>query len=83
MLHKKQLQKDSPEHFFVSGTDKYFPTSFWWFLSVLLPYWKEIILCLRNLAVLIEDALKLCLGDKLTIFVSHQVKQLLNGGGRL
>ena len=22
--------------------DKYFPTSFWWSLSVLLPYWEEI-----------------------------------------
>ena len=33
----KQLQKDSPEHFFVAGMDKYFPTSFWWSLSVLFP----------------------------------------------
>ena len=32
---------------------------------------------------LIEDALKLCLGGKLTIFTSHQVKQLLNGRGHL
>ena len=23
--------------------DKYFPTSFWWSLSVLLPYWEEIL----------------------------------------
>ena len=22
--------------------DKYFPTSFWWSLSILLPYWEEI-----------------------------------------
>ena len=38
--------------------------------------------CLRNLAtiaILIEDALKLSFGDKLTIFTSHQVKNLLNG----
>ena len=60
----KKNQKDSPENF-VSGMDKYFPTSFWWSLSVLLPYWEEIFSCLWNLAtiaVLIEDALKLCLG---------------------
>ena len=31
----KQLQKYSPEHFFVAGMDKYFPTSFWWSLSIL------------------------------------------------
>ena len=31
----KKLQKYSPEHFFVAGVDKYFPTSFWWSLSVL------------------------------------------------
>ena len=40
--------------------------------------------CLQNLAaisVLIEDALKLSLGDKLTIFTSHRMKQLLNGRG--
>ena len=40
MLQEKRLQKDSPEHFFVVGTDKYFPTSFWWPLSVLL--WNEV-----------------------------------------
>ena len=37
--------------------------------------------CLRHLAaiaILIEDALKLSFGGKLTIFTSHQVKQLLN-----
>ena len=33
----KQLLKDSPKHFFVGGMDRYFPTSFWWSLSVLLP----------------------------------------------
>ena len=42
MLQGQQLQKDSPQHFFVAGMDKYFPTSFWWSLSALLPYWKEI-----------------------------------------
>ena len=58
---EKQLQKDSPEHFFVSGMEKYFLTSFWWSLSILLLYWEEIFPCLQNLgaiAVLIEDALK-------------------------
>ena len=48
--------------------DKYFPTSFWWSLSFLLPYWKEIFPCLWNLAaiaVLIENTLKLYLGGKL------------------
>ena len=68
MLQEKQLQKDSPEHFFVAGMDKYFPTSFWWSLSVLLPYWEEIFPCLQNLAanaILIEDALKLSFGGKL------------------
>ena len=82
---RKQLQKDSPEHF-VAGMDRYFPTSFWWSLSVLLPYWEEISSCLQNLAaieVLIEDALKFSLGGKLTIFTSHQLKQLLNGRGYL
>ena len=42
--------------------------------------------CLQNLtaiAILIEDALKFSLGGKLTIFTSHQVKQLLNGRGHL
>ena len=42
--------------------------------------------CLRNLAaiaIMIEDALKLSFGGKLTIFTSHQVKQLLNGRGHL
>ena len=38
---------------------------------------------LAAIAVLIEDALKLCFGGKLTIFTSHQVKQLLNGRGYL
>ena len=42
VLQEKQLQKDSPKHFFVAGMDKYFPTSFWWSLSVLLLYWEEI-----------------------------------------
>ena len=42
MPQEKQLLKDSPEHFFVPGMDKYFPTSFWWSLSVLLPYWEKI-----------------------------------------
>ena len=61
MLQEKQLQKYLPEHLFVAGINKYFPTSFWWSLSVLLPYWEEISFCLRNLAaiaVLVEDALK-------------------------
>ena len=42
--------------------------------------------CLQNLAaiaVMIEDALKLSFWDKLTIFTSHQVKQLLKGRGHL
>ena len=85
MLQEKQLQKDSPEHFFVAGVDKYFPTSFWWPLSVLFPYWEEIFPCLQNLAanaILIEDALKLSFGGKL-FFTSHQVKQILNGRSHL
>ena len=28
VLQGKQLQKDSPKHFFVAGMDKYFPTGF-------------------------------------------------------
>ena len=36
MPQEKQLLTDSPEHFFVAGMDTYFPTSFWWSLSVLL-----------------------------------------------
>ena len=42
--------------------------------------------CLQNLAaiaIMIEDVLKLSFGGKLTIFTSHQVKQLLNGKGHL
>ena len=42
--------------------------------------------CLQNLtaiAIMIEDALKLSFGGKVTIFTSHQVKQLLNGRGHL
>ena len=85
VLQERQLQTDAPEHFVV-GMDKYFPTSFWWSLSVLLAYWEETSPCLRNLAaiaVLIEDALKFSFGGKLTIFTSHQVKQLLKGRGHL
>ena len=66
VLQEKQLQKDSPEPFFVAGMDKYFPTSSLWCLSILLPYWEEIFPCLQNLAaitVLIEDALKLSWGQ--------------------
>ena len=40
--------------------------------------------CLQHfavIAVLIEDALKLSFGSKITIFTSYQVKQLLNGRG--
>ena len=66
--------------------EQIFPTSFWWSLSVLLPYWEEIFPCLRNLAAiedLIQDAVKLSFGGQLTIFTSHQVKQLLYGRGHL
>ena len=45
-LEEKQLQKDLPKHVFVDGMDKYFSTSFWWPLSVLLPYLEEISPCL-------------------------------------
>ena len=81
----KTLQKDAPEHF-VAWMDRYFPTSFWWSLSILLPYWEEVFPCLQNLvaiAVLIEDALKLSTGGKLAIFTTHHVEQLLNGRGHL
>ena len=37
----KTITKVTHEHF-VAGMDKYFPTSFWWSLSVLSPYWEEI-----------------------------------------
>ena len=33
MLQEEKLQKYPPEHLFVPGMDKYFPTSFWWSLS--------------------------------------------------
>ena len=71
MLQEKQLQKDSPKHFFVAGMGKYFPTSFGGSLSVLLPYWEEIFPYFRNLAaitILIEDALKLSFGCKLIFY---------------
>ena len=64
----KTITKDSPKHFFVAGMDKYFPTSFWWSLSVLLPYWEDISPCLWNLAailVLLEYVLKLSFVGKL------------------
>ena len=82
MLQEKQLQKVLPGHFFVAGMNTYFPTSFWWSLSVLLSYWEEIFPFLWNfatIAVLLEHALKLSVGGKITIFTSHQVKQFLNG----
>ena len=82
MLQEKQLLKDSLEHFFVAGMDKYFPTSFWWSLSVLFHYWEDIFPCLQNLAaiaVLIEDALKLSLGAN--YFSQPPSEQLLNGKG--
>ena len=65
---EKQLQEDSSEDFFVAGMDKYFPTSIWWSLSVLLHYWEEIFSFIWNLAaiaVLIKHALKLSFGGKL------------------
>ena len=34
----KTIAKESPKPFFIAGMDKYFPTTFWWSLSVLLPY---------------------------------------------
>ena len=86
---KKKLQKYSPEHFFVAGVDKYFPTSFWWSLLLgpiigpLLGKDLSLPSSLADIAVLIEDALKLSLGGKLTIFPSQQVKQLLNGRSHL
>ena len=68
VLQENQLQKYSPKHFFDAGMGKYFPTSFWWSLSILFPYWEWIFPCLWNLAaisVLMEDALKLSFGSKL------------------
>ena len=41
-LQEKQLQKDSPKHSLVVRMDKYFLTSLWWSLSVMLPYWEQI-----------------------------------------
>ena len=82
----KTITKRSTQALLVARMDKYFPTRFWWSLSVLFPYWEEIRLCLWNLSAItvqIEDALKLSFGGKLTIFTSHQVKQLLNGKGHL
>ena len=38
----KKITKDSLEHFFIAGMDKYFPTSFQWSLSVPLSFWGEI-----------------------------------------
>ena len=59
---EKTITKYLPEHFTVAWVGKYFPNSFWWSLSVLLPYWEEICPCLQKpaaIAVLIEDALQL------------------------
>ena len=46
------ITKESPEHFFIAGMDKYFPASFWWSLSVLHPYWEEIFPALEILQLL-------------------------------
>ena len=59
---EKTITKYLPEHFTIAWVGKYFPNSFWWSLSVLLPYWEEICPCLQKpaaIAVLIEDALQL------------------------
>ena len=45
--------------------------------------WPPCLWNLAALAILTEDALKLSCGGKLSIFTSHQVKQLLNGRGHL
>ena len=71
VLQEKQLQKDSPKNSFFVGMNKYCPTSFWWSLSVLLPYWEQIFPCFWNLAAiafLLEDALKLSLVGKLIFY---------------
>ena len=63
-----------------------FSHKFWMVPKCPNPSLEDIFPCLQNLAAiafLIEDALKLSLGGKLTIFTSHQVKQLLNGRGHL
>ena len=48
----KTIIKDSIRHFFVAGMDKYFPTTFWWSLSVLLSYWKRSFPGFENLQLL-------------------------------
>ena len=61
-----------PSTSLVAGMDKYLPISFRWSLRVQLPYWEDIFPCFRNLAAiadLLEGALKLCFGDKLTLFL--------------
>ena len=45
--------------------------------------WPPCLQTLAAIAILIEDALKLSFGGKLTIFTSYQVKQLLSGKGHL
>ena len=59
MLQEKQLQKDSPEHLFIAGMEKYFPISFWWSLSLTPLLGRDCFLNLSAIAVLTEDALKL------------------------
>ena len=41
--------------------------------------WSPCLWSLAAIAIMIEDALNLSFGGKLSIFASHQVKQLLNG----
>ena len=84
VLQEKQLQMIHPRTSLLLGWTNIYPqvSGGTW----ILPYWEEISRCLQTLAaiaILIEDALKLYFGGKLTIFTSHQVKQLLNGRGRL
>ena len=52
MLQEKQLQKDSLEDFFVAGMDKYFPLSFWWFLSPTPLFERDILTKLETTLVM-------------------------------
>ena len=63
-----------------------FPTSFWWSLSVLLPYWEEINLSLLLKSCSYHSPDRRCfktLSWGQTIFSSYQMKQLLNGRSHL
>ena len=82
LYHFRCCKENNTKIHLSTWMDRYFLTSFWWSLSILLCYRIEIFPCLWNLvaiSVLIEDALKFSLEGKIFL----PVTKLLNGRGHL